>query len=179
MTHVGGGDGLIAATVESGRLVEGVWHDNGRTVKGSYQLEDLVLTDTSTGSHQTVPAPAGTLGFVGGGAFSPDGSELAAFVQLNHVLGPGLNGQVMELVIIDTATARLHQIGGSWSNYGEPYGFATWSPDGRWAFFGGFSMGPPIRGVLNHLGAYALGTTTATELRLPADYSTVAAAAGP
>jgi hypothetical protein len=123
---------LMAWTRDSGRVAEGTWRYQGRFVEGSYHLSDVVVYDTATGASRVVPAPAGSLGFIGGGAFSPDGSKLAAFVQLNHVLGPGLNGQVMELVIIDTATGKLHQVRGSRAEYGEAYGFATWSPDSQW-----------------------------------------------
>ena len=179
--YAGGGHGLLATEVDSGRSTQGVWRYHGHTVQGEFQLDDLVITDTVTGSRVLVPAPAGTLGFIGGGAFSPDGSELAAFVQLNHVLGPGLNGQVMELVVIDTATGQLHQIPGSWTEFGESFGFATWSPNSRWVFFGGIvtpnSLNPPDTRVADHLDAYAIGTSSAVQLRLPPDYSAVTAPA--
>ena len=131
----------------------------------------LVLTDLTTGLDRVI-APTGSLGFLGGGAFSPDGTKIAAFIHLDHILGPGLNGQVMKLVIVDVATGIVRPVPGSIAEYGEPYGFATWSPDGRWVFFGGFSQ--PGGKVLHHVGAYRIGTTRATELGLPQDYSVVA-----
>ena len=135
----------------------------------------LVLTDLTTGLDRVIALPPGGLGFIGGGAFSPDGKTLAAFIHPDHILGPGLNGQVMKLVIIDVATGTVRPVPGSLAEYGEPYGFATWSPDGRWMFFGGFSGGGQRRGkVLHHVGAYRIGTTRATELGLPQNYSVVA-----
>jgi hypothetical protein len=85
---------------------------------------------------------------------------------------PGLNGQVMKLVIVDLATGIVTLVPGSIAEYGEPYGFAIWSPDGRWVFFGGFSQ--PGGKILHHVGAYRIGTTRATQLGLPQDYSVVA-----
>ncbi len=130
----------------------------------------LVLTDLTTGLDRVI-APTGRLGFIGGGAFSPDGTKIAAFIHPDHILGPGLNGQVMKLVIVDVATGTVRPVPGSIAEYGEPYGFATWSPDGRWVFFGGFAQ--PGGKILHHVGAYRIGTTRATELGLPQDYSVV------
>jgi hypothetical protein len=169
-----GGAGLIDTTTADGHTTV-AWL---RELRGHcfYPGGDcqLVLTDLTTGLDRVI-APTGSLGFLGGGAFSPDGTKIAAFIHPDHILGPGLNGQVMKLVIVDVATGTVRPVPGSIAEYGEPYGFATWSPDGRWVFFGGFSGGGQRRGkVLHHVGAYRIGTTRATELGLPQNYSVVA-----
>jgi WD40-like Beta Propeller Repeat len=165
------GAGLIDTTTADGHTTV-AWL---RALRGHcfYPRGDcqLVLTDLTTGLDRVI-APTGSLGFLGGGAFSPDGTKIAAFIHPGHILGPGLNGQVMKLVIVDVATGIVRPVPGSIAEYGEPYGFATWSPDGRWVFFGGFSQ--PGGEVLHHVGAYRIGTTRATELGLPQDYSVVA-----
>ena len=164
---------LAAWTQPTSRIVEGSWQYHARQVTAPYTVADLTITDLSNGRRRVVQAPSDSLGFIGGGAFSPDGSTLAAFVQLNHVLGPGLNGQVMELVLINTATGSLHPVSGSATEFGEAYGFASWSHDGRWVFFGGLTSQSGV-GVLGHMGAYRPGTSRAAELRLPANYSAIA-----
>ena len=91
----------------------------------------------------------------------PDGEELAAFVdRLPETINPGAT-----MVIIAVATATVERITGAAVSVGEPYGFATWSADGAWLYFGGLS---------DHLAAHYRGTSDAVELDLPAFYSTVA-----
>jgi hypothetical protein len=70
----------------------------------------------------------------------------------------------MELVIVDVASGGATNISRSEDEFGEPYGFATWSSNGQWLFFGG------LRQTLAH----RLGTSDAVALKLPAEYSVVA-----
>lgn len=127
----------------------------------------LFLTDV-TGRTRAIEPPDDDVGFVlGGGRFSPDGSKLAAFSVLNRgfVGGEG-GGRRMRLVIVDVATGTVSPIRKSTGEFGEDYGFATWSPDGQWVFFGPLESGA--------MGAHRLGTRDAVGLDLPANYSAVA-----
>jgi hypothetical protein len=105
----------------------------------------LELTDSRTGATTRISPPSvGTLsgdtGFDGGGAFSPDGSQLAAFISETSVLGPEA-----KVAIIDMHTLAVEVVKGSDVGLGESYGYASWSPSGEWLFFGGLSG--PVDGV--------------------------------
>lgn len=115
------------------------------------------------GGQTRVQPPAGTIGFIGGGVFSPDGSTLAAFAVT------GERDRQAALVMIDvragTATAPIDR---SSIRYGEEYGYATWSSDGSAVYFGG--LDDPLR-------RYRLGDAGAEALPWPSNYSTLAATA--
>jgi hypothetical protein len=72
----------------------------------------------------------------------------------------------MRLVLVDVRSGRTTPIDGAAAEFGESYGFATWSPDGRWVFFGG----------LHGIYAHRVGTHDAVRLSLPASYSATAVA---
>jgi len=121
----------------------------------------LTITRVPDGSPRRIAAPEGAPGFIGGGAFAPDGNQLAVFVdRLPEANNPG-----GRLVIVTVATGAATPVAASTVSFGEPFGFATWSPDGRWVYFGGLSA---------RLKAHYRDTADAVGLRLPAFYSVVA-----
>jgi hypothetical protein len=123
----------------------------------------LVITRVPGGSPRRIVPPDGAPGFISGGAFSPDGNQLAVFVdRVPERVNPG-----GELVVVDVATATATAIVGSTVSFGEPVGFATWSPDGNWLYFGGLS--PKLK-------VHYRDTPDAVEVALPAYYSAVAGA---
>jgi hypothetical protein len=121
----------------------------------------LTIARIPGGPSHRVVAPEGAPGFIGGGAFSPDGDQLAAFVdRLPERDNPGGN-----LVIITVGTSAADRIVASTVSFGEPYGFAAWSADSQWLYFGGLSA---------QLKAHYRDTPDAIDLPLPAFYSIVA-----
>jgi hypothetical protein len=95
---------------------------------------DLEVLDLGTGASFVVSAPS-SFGFVGGGGFSPDGSQLAAFVGSNSM---GMN-PAASLAMVDVGTHAVQSIDRSEVSVGEPYGWATWDPDGSRVVFGSFT----------------------------------------
>ncbi len=137
------------------------WTNNGCATDAC----ELFITDIETGKTKEISAPKGDVGFLGGGAFSPDGSRLAVFAILDRGdVGGDAGGRRMELVIVDVASSDATRVSRSEDEFGETYGFATWSPNGQWLFFGG----------IRQVHAHRLGTPDAVALELPAEYSTVA-----
>ncbi len=121
----------------------------------------LMIARLPGGPTRRIAAPRGAPGFIGGGAFSPDGDQLAVFVdRIPETVNPGGN-----LVIVNASTAAATVIAGSTLGFGEPYGFATWSPNGNWVYFGGNS--PTLK-------AHYRDSPDAIDLSLPAYYSVVA-----
>ncbi len=94
----------------------------------------LHMTDTSTGADRVVLPPPGHHGFEPGGAFSPGGQRIAAFVA-----GAFDNHPVAQLAMVDVGAATSRVVAGSDVEVGEPRGFATWTPDGVYALFCGGS----------------------------------------
>jgi hypothetical protein len=120
----------------------------------------LHLTDTASGTDRMITPPAGFAGFVGGGAFSPTGTWLAAFVFTPADTGPGLR-----LVLIDTRLGRA-QVVGPVLPAGEAIGSAAWSSDGQWIFFSGLS-GPLYAQRMESSGP----VSAPVALALPATYA--------
>jgi PASTA domain len=130
----------------------------------------LTLTNVSAKgtptNKRTIDPPGDSNGFIGGGAFSPDGRTLAAFVEAT----PTQQGPAARLVLVDVASGAVHEVRGGQISIGESYGFANWDSTGRWLFFGGFP---------EHLLVHRAGTDDAVALNLPASYTSVALAAPP
>jgi hypothetical protein len=121
----------------------------------------LTITRVPSGTPSRIAAPDNAPGFIGGGAFSPDGNQLAVFVdRVPETFNPGGRH-----VIVNVATSDATPIVASTVRFGEPFGFATWSPDGSWVYFGGLSA---------QLKAHYRDTPDSVDLRLPAFYSVVA-----
>jgi hypothetical protein len=89
-------------------------------------------------------------GFDIGGAFSPDGSNLAVFVKTNS----GVVNPAMQLALVNTSTGSLRLIPGVRGEIGESVGWARWLPGGTSVLAGTFSS--EYR-TYNH---YLVNTTT-------------------
>ena len=95
----------------------------------------LHLTDVATGIDRVIAPPTGAPGWVRGGAISPDGKTLAAFVDAES---PEADKQsVATLVLVDVETGRLTPVPGSEVPFGEPIVAAAWSPTSGWLFYSG------------------------------------------
>lgn len=136
----------------------------------------LVITDRRTGAQREVLAPPGTFGFIGGGGFSPDGTKLAALAATRGSLVGGIpGGRQMQLVVIDVATTAATLIDEPRGEFGEDYGYAVWSPDGHWVFYGGLALEavwPP------KVAVHRVGTHDAVALDLRPGYDVAAVARG-
>jgi hypothetical protein len=83
----------------------------------------ITITNTASGAVTTVRSPSDG-GFAVGGAFSPDGSRLAVFVN-------AASGRSARLALIDVAAGSLRVVRRSSLELGIDYGWARWLPDGR------------------------------------------------
>lgn len=113
----------------------------------------LHLRDVVSGADRRLTAPPGRTAFAAGGAFSPDGTRLAAFAMMPRDAEPEA-----ELVLIDVARATASLVPRTTFSVGEAVGHATWTPSGQWVFFG--QMGSRIVAAAN-------GGASVGELRLP------------
>ncbi|MGH3154650.1 MAG: hypothetical protein ACRDOB_28540, partial [Streptosporangiaceae bacterium] len=86
----------------------------------------IKITNTATLSSITLHSPRG-YGFLLGGAFSPNGRELAVFVKL----GPGDGGDKAELAIASTQTGVLRLVPQAGFTAGEDIAWARWLPGGK------------------------------------------------
>jgi hypothetical protein len=85
----------------------------------------LEVNETSSDVQEVIPPPRGYTGYAPGGAFSPDGTLLAAFV----LRGPGQLG--LEVAnAVSGAVTLVGQVHGA-------TGTAAWSADGQWLYYGG------------------------------------------
>lgn len=91
----------------------------------------LRITNTATMSTQTVRS-ALHHGFAGGAAFSPDGKQLAVFVNRDF-LGTG----AVQLAIVDAGTGAMRLVRSVRLGIGEDTAWALWLPDGRHLLTGG------------------------------------------
>jgi hypothetical protein len=85
----------------------------------------ITITNTGTTASRTLRSPLG-YGFVLGGAFSPDGRELAVFV--NN--GPQPGGETAELAIVNTATGAVRLVPSVRMSVGEDADWVQWLPGG-------------------------------------------------
>ena len=132
----------------------------------------LAITDTATMTTRLISSPLSRVfssavsqygsdvaefgsNFLGGGAFSPDGRQLAAFVS---AFRPH-DWPNAQLVLVNPNTGSVKLIANTLIQIGEPAGWATWSPTGSDLFGGSYREGPVIQ-------AFALktGQTQATPL---------------
>jgi hypothetical protein len=90
----------------------------------------LEITDSATLLTRSVYSPFGH-GFEWGGAFSPDGSVLAAFVPGSFGLSP-----TARLVLI-TGAGKIHLVPGTTINNGDSLAWAAWYPDSQHLIVGG------------------------------------------
>jgi hypothetical protein len=123
----------------------------------------LALTDTATFKTRLVTSPLSSTdtefgnNFLGGGGFSPDGRQLAAFVT---AFRPH-DWPNAQLVLVNPTNGSVRLVGNTVVQIGEPQGWATWSPSGRELFGGSYREGSVIQ-------AFELkaGQNTATLLSL-------------
>jgi len=101
------------------------------TTSGSCLLQ---LTDPATGVTRQIRSPLG-LGFDFGGAFSPDGRQLAAFAMTNL----GDYNPETRLALVDVATGSLRPVAGATIGIGDSLAWAQWMPDSRRLIVGGVS----------------------------------------
>ena len=118
---------------------------------------ELHLTDVDSGGDRVVAAPPGSE-WVRGGAFSPDGSKLAAFA----AAGGAAESGAARLVMIDVATVGTLEIPGSEAPVGEPVVAAAWSRTSGWLLYSG--LGGSLRG-------HFPGSPSAQALDLPSSYT--------
>jgi hypothetical protein len=91
----------------------------------------LHITDTSTMSTRLVHSPLGH-GFDWGGGFSPDGTQLAVFVQTGHWnLSP-----TTQLALV-TGSGSIRVVPGAVINIGDALAWAEWYPDSSHLIAGG------------------------------------------
>jgi hypothetical protein len=122
----------------------------------------LHITDMANGKDRVVAPVPGHAGFIGGGAFSPDGRLLAAFVSAGPDIGRTgavANAPEAQLVLIDEG-GSIATPSNAVVPVAEPAGAAVWSTDH--VFFGGTA------GVIH---TYAPGDTQAITLKIPSSYS--------
>jgi hypothetical protein len=112
----------------------------------------LAVTDTATLKTRLISSPlqgaipsVGSMdfgqNFVGGGGFSPDGRQLAAFVT---AFRPH-DWPDAQLVLVNSSTGSVRLIGNTVVQIGEPAGWATWSPSGNELFGGSYREGAVIQ----------------------------------
>jgi hypothetical protein len=117
----------------------------------------LHITDVSTGSDRVIVAPAGSHGFLGGGAIAPDGRTLAAFIN------GSADHRTAALVLIDIPSGHVAgPVEQSTVAISEPAGAARWSTTSQWLFFSG------LDGLLRE---YATGDSGAQSIPEPASYN--------
>lgn len=90
------------------------------------------LNADDPGDGRVVPPPAGHAGYLPGGALSPDGQQMAAFVA-----DPPGHPHQAELVIIDTDRAQATVVPDSLVPLAGGWPAAGWTPDGAFVLFSG------------------------------------------
>lgn len=117
----------------------------------------LGITSTATAATMTVPSP-GRYGFTYGGlftrgAFSPDGTRLAVFVNTTDPQDPSRE-PISEPAILDTRTGKLRVAAAPLGTY-EDAAWARWLPGGRQLIVGAGQ------------GSYAINAATLAASTLP------------
>ena len=100
---------------------------------GTSESCTLKITNTENYSSRTVASPIGH--FLWGGAFSPDGRQLAVFANAGDVHGD----PTAQLAIVSTRSGSLKLVPGVSVYVGESVHWAQWLPDGRHLVTGGLT----------------------------------------
>ena len=93
----------------------------------------LEITNTANYSSRIVASPTGR--FLWGGGFSPDGSQLAAFVSSGAIHGD----PTAQLAIVSTRSGALKLVKDVNVYVGDAVAWADWLPDGRHLITGGLT----------------------------------------
>jgi hypothetical protein len=138
------------------------WIDGGGA---GVDVNRLAITDTATMTTRLISSPLSGVfsssvqqygsdvvefgsNFLGGGAFSPDGRQLAAFVSAYRPH----DWPNAQLVLVNPNTGSVRLIANTLIQIGEPAGWATWSPSGSDVFGGSYREGPVIQAFVLKIG---------------------------
>ncbi|MCA1842529.1 MAG: hypothetical protein LC792_04950 [Actinobacteria bacterium] len=141
--HLSGDASFIAASAE---VV--VWRSRVSCPDGTCALH---VYDVRGKTQRTVAPPAGAVGFVDGGAISPDGMHLAVFAEL-----PPHGGPQGALVLVDLSDLASTIVPGQ-VGLRAPFGRVAWAPSGPWVFYAG---------SVSDIMAYRLGDRTPSALNI-------------
>ena len=141
-------------------LSQVAWRDGGQ---GSCTTGDqcpLHITDlgngNGNGNDEIIPPPPDAKGYLGGGAFSPDGAYLVAFTSAPNELNKA------RPVIIRLGEHPEVQAVSALLDVGEPLGAAVWDPTSDLVF---------VSGLSGSIVACRPGDPTPTVLPIPASYA--------
>jgi hypothetical protein len=130
------------------------------TPAGCQQHCPVRITNTSTLASLAVRSPD-RYGFTYGGlftsgAFSPDGTRLAVFLNTTNPHDP-YNEPISELAIINTRTGALQLARAARLGTFEDVGWARWIPGGRWLIVGAETGSYAVDAVTVSARAFSLG----------------------
>jgi hypothetical protein len=91
-----------------------------------------MITNTGTGTSVSVRSPL-RYGFALGGAFAPDGRQLAVFVSRS----PDTGGNTVQVALASTSTGAVRLVPGARLVVGDPVAWARWLPGSRQLMAGG------------------------------------------
>lgn len=110
----------------------------GDTVAWTTPAGDLDTAELASGAHRTIDPPAGTDGFLSaGGAVSPDGTQLAAFLDLSGSPYGDRSASVVQVVTVDLDDGALSRVSSSEVVTSSAQAAACWDPTGQWLYFSG------------------------------------------
>ncbi len=137
-------------------LSQVAWRGGGQGVCADGDQCPLHITDVANGNDLVTPLPPGASGYLGGGAFSPDGSYLAVFASDPNELNKAHPAiiQLGDHPDVQTVSALL--------DVGEPLGAARWDPTGSIVF---------VSGLSGSILACRPGAAIPTVLPIPASYT--------
>lgn len=92
----------------------------------------IMITNTGTGTSVSVRSPL-RYGFALGGAFAPDGRQLAVFVSRS----PDTGGNTVQVALASTSTGAVRLVPGARLVVGDPVAWARWLPGSRQLMAGG------------------------------------------
>jgi hypothetical protein len=97
----------------------------------------IAAKDGGTNLDARIVAPPAGESWIRGGAFGPDGAQLAVFVDAHPDTGTTDNGPGARLVIVNMSDYSAYDTPGSYVGVGENIVDADWSPTTGWLLFSG------------------------------------------